>query len=151
MIEETATVVRCEGDYAWVETTRKSACRTCAVNKGCGTSVLAAVVGNKPNQLRVVNRFNAVIGEQVTIGISESAMLRGAFLVYIIPLLMLIGFALAAEVLAGQLLVSAVDFAAVVGGLSGFAAGMYWVKHRTANLASDPRFQPVILRKSGTF
>jgi len=41
MIEETASVVALEDDFAWVETQRKSTCGACAVNKGCGAATLA--------------------------------------------------------------------------------------------------------------
>lgn len=147
MIEETATVIQCEGELAWVETVRKSACEACSVKKGCGTSVLASVVGNKPTRLRVVNECHAQVGDEVTIGIHESAMLRGAMLVYMVPILVMFGFALLAELLANQLLFSSTETFVILAGLAGLVAGLLWVKRHTANFASDPRYQAVILNQ----
>lgn len=147
MIEETATVVRVEGQFAWVETVRKSACDACAVSKGCGTSVLASVVGNKTTQLKVVNDIAAGVGDEVTIGLQETAMLRGAFLVYLFPLLSLFVFALLGELLASQLLITNRETFVVIFGLTGLIAAFYLIKRRTAFLASDPRYQAIILNK----
>lgn len=148
MIEETATIVQCEGEFAWVETSRKSACEACSVSKGCGTSVLTSVVGNKPTRLRVVNETNAVEGDEVTIGIHESAMLRGAMLVYMAPIVALFCFALLGEVLAKQLLIEAVELVVIVSGLAGLLLSLWWVRRYSAKFGSDPRYQAVILRKS---
>jgi positive regulator of sigma E activity len=101
MIEERAEVVACEGRFAWVQTQRASTCGSCAANKGCGTATLAKVLGQRRTRVRVLNDARAVAGEQVVIGLSEQALVRGALAVYLVPLLGLLGGALFGAHLAG--------------------------------------------------
>ena len=90
MIEETAKIVELEGEFAWVETQRKSACGACAVNKGCGTATIAKVLGKKRTRVRAINRLNAKLGDEVVIGIQEQALVRGSIAVYAVPLVFLL-------------------------------------------------------------
>lgn len=145
MLKETATVVKTEGEFAWVETARKSACQSCSVNKGCGTAVLSKVVGNKTTQLKVVNQIGAQVGDEVTVGIHEAAMLRGAVLIYLLPLLGLFGFALLGEILSKQLNMASTEVLVIISGMVGLGLSLFWVKGYTARIATDSRYQPVIL------
>ncbi|MDH5407864.1 MAG: SoxR reducing system RseC family protein [Gammaproteobacteria bacterium] len=148
MIEEIATIVEMDHDNAWVETVQKSACGSCSVNKACGTSVLASVLGKKTNRIRVVNSLNAAVGDQVVIGMHETALLRGAILVYILPLLTLIGFALLAEVLAQQLAFELKEPFVILSAIVGLLSGLLWVRIYSSRFVNDPRFQAVMLAKS---
>ena len=76
MIEETAIVVKCEGKFAWVEAQRQTTCGNCAASKGCGTSVLAKVVGKKAARMRALNPIEAQLGDT-----SFEAVLHG-FIAY---------------------------------------------------------------------
>lgn len=148
MIEEIATIVEVDKENVWVETTRKSACGTCSLNKGCGTSVLASVLGKKSNRIRVVNKLNATLGEQVVIGMHESAILRGAMLVYIVPLFALLGFAMLADVMAQQLLFDLKEPFIILSAVIGFVGGVVFVRKFSQGLVDDPRYQAVMIEKS---
>ncbi len=139
MIEQVATVVRLEGERAWISAERESSCGQCAMRKGCGTSVLANVLGRRSVNMSALNPVQAQPGERVVIGLDESAMLRGALAVYLVPLLALI---VGASLLAGQ-----GDGAAVAGGALGFLAGLSWLRRFHRRIRHDPRYQPVILRR----
>jgi len=147
MIEETALVIKCQDDYAWVETTRKSACDHCSMNKGCGTGAISKVFGEKRSRLKVLNNIEASVGDSVLIGIDESALLTGSFLVYLVPILSLLAFALLGEQMASQWLVENRDLMAIIFGLFGLVLSMLWVRHRTAQPEHARRFQAVILRR----
>ncbi len=54
MITENAIVVSIDNNQTWIETQRKSVCGQCAANKGCGTSVLSKVIGNKFSKMKVI-------------------------------------------------------------------------------------------------
>lgn len=146
MIEETATVVEVEGDFAWVETQRETACNSCAANKGCGTSVLSKVLGQRLTRVRALNRVSAAAGDTVVIGIKESALVRGSLAVYALPLVALLLAAVAGEGYAtasgGNPEVMAISF-----GLVGLAAGFLWVRRFSERISRDARYQPVILRR----
>ncbi len=139
MIEQTATVVRTEGPLAWVEAERESSCGQCAARKGCGTAVLANVLGRRSARMRALNPVEARPGERVVIGLEEGALLRGALAVYLLPLLTLIGGAMLGAPYG--------DGAAVAGGLGGFLLGLAGVRRFSRRIARDPRYQPVILRR----
>jgi len=141
VIEENARVVRREGDYAWVETQRKSACGQCSARKGCGTSVLDKVLGRRRSVVRVLNPVDAAPGDEVVIGLGEGAFVRGSLAVYALPLVTLLLGAILGEWLGGS------DALSVLGGLLGLAAGFAWVARFTRRIGDDRRYQPVILRR----
>ena len=145
MIEESARVIRVEDGYAWVETQRKSACGSCAANKGCGTSVLAKVLGRRRTYVRVLNPVDAKLGDDVVVGLGEQAFVKGSLAVYTLPLLTLLVGALVGEWLGG--LYQWGDPAAVAGGLLGLAAGFAWLWLFARRIGGDSRYQPVILRR----
>ncbi len=147
MIEETARVVQCQDHVAWVETIRKSACDSCSMNKGCGTGVISKVFGEKRAQLKVINKIDANVGDHVLIGLNESALLMGSFLVYLLPILSLLGFALLGELMARQLLIDNSELVSILFGIFGLGLAMWWVRRKTANLEHANRFQAVILRR----
>lgn len=142
MIEQTATVVRTEGSLAWVEAERQSSCGQCAARKGCGTAVLANVLGRRAARMPALNPVAARPGEQVVIGLDESAMLRGAVVVYLLPLLALIGGAVLAS--------PGGDGLAILGGVGGFLTGLWGLRRFQRRIEYNPRYRPVILRRVQT-
>jgi len=82
MISESGKVVGVDGDRVWVQTIRNSACQSCSARQGCGQRVLASATGGRANQIRVLNRLNAQVGDDVTLAIEETALLRASLLVY---------------------------------------------------------------------
>lgn len=145
MIEESAHVIRIEGEHAWVETQRKSVCGSCSANKGCGTSVLGKVLGQRRSYVRVLNPVGAKLGEEVIVGLGERAFVTGSLAVYAIPLLALLLGAVAGEWLGNRYEWG--DIASVIGGLSGLAGGFGWLWLFARRVGGDRRYQPVILRR----
>ena len=86
MIEEKAIIVAVDNDFAWVETQRRSTCSACQVNKGCGTSLLSNVLGQKRTRLRLKNPDGYQAGDQVVLGLEEGALVKGSLLLYALPL-----------------------------------------------------------------
>ena len=145
MIEESARVVRIEGDQAWVETQRQSACGQCSVNKGCGTSVLGKVLGQKRTFVRAANPIGAQLGEEVVVGLGEDAFVRGSLAVYAVPLFALLFGAILGQWLGTQFGVG--DPAAIGGGLAGLGLGFGWLRLFARRVSRNPHYQPVILRR----
>lgn len=143
MIEEQARVVAVEGDLAWVETQRRSACGACGARSGCGSGVLAKVLGRRMSMVAAINQAGAQPGDQVIVGIAEQSLLRGSLAVYTVPLLAMFGGALGGEVL----LPAWGDMGAVVSGILGLGAGFLWLRRFAARIVRDPRYQPVVLRR----
>ncbi|HSH29681.1 MAG TPA: SoxR reducing system RseC family protein [Thiohalobacter sp.] len=144
MIEEQGRVLEAADGVAWVETRRQSVCGQCAVNKGCGTSVLAQVLGNRRSRVRVIDPVGVRPGQTVRIGIEESAFLRGSLALYLLPLLCLFLGGLLGEVLAAPLGILQ-EWPALLGALAGGGLGFYWLRRFSCRIRDDRRYQPVIL------
>ena len=149
MIEQTAQVVAVEGESAWVEAERKSACGGCEAKAGCGTGSLAKAFGTRANRMKVINTVDAQPGDTVVIGIEESALVRGSVAVYLVPLLTLLGGGIFGEFMAERLGV-ALQVGGVTGGLIGLGIGLLWLRSYTRGIENDPRYQPVTLKRLPT-
>lgn len=99
MLEETGRVIAIEGAYAVIETQQRSACGHCNVGDSCGTSVLAGLFSKRRNKVRLLNHLNLSVGEGAIIGINESVLLSTAVLAYLLPLLLMIMFAVITNLL----------------------------------------------------
>lgn len=145
MIEEQAQVVDIKEGKLLLQAQTKSACGSCAANKGCGTSLLSKVVGRKFSQFQADNNLGAKVGDMVVVGIAEEALLKGSLVMYVVPVAGMLIFALLAEffipVSADKDLLIAVS--AVTGlGLGSLAARWYFQRQSSVQL-----FAPVVLRK----
>lgn len=148
MIEETAHVVETKGEYAWVETERRSSCSSCTV-KGCGTGALSNVLGKRSQRLKVLNPIDAKPGEDVVVGIREQDLLKGSLAVYIVPLLLMLMGAMLGELLAPQW-GSESEALSLIFGLLGLIGGFFWLHRYNHALSREGRFMAVILRTSAT-
>lgn len=145
MVTEKAQVVAVEGDTALLQAQRQSTCGSCAVKSGCGTSVLASVVGQKVTQLKVRNTLGARPGDEVLLGMADHALVTGSLLVYMIPLVMLLLGALAGEGLVHYLGMDA-EFTPMAGGIAGFALAVWVVRILLRKTSAGAQMQPVMLR-----
>jgi len=150
MLEETAQVVRINGNEVWVETQRRSSCSSCSAEKGCGTATLSKVLGNRRNVVRVLSAMPLRVGDRVVIGIREQALVRGSLAVYAVPILLLLLGGLIGELGAEQFIWENAEFASVTLGISGFIAGLVWLRRFTRRIRNDANFQPVVLRRQAS-
>jgi sigma-E factor negative regulatory protein RseC len=143
LIEEQGQVVATEGEYVWVATEQPSSCGQCSAQKGCGTAVLSSVFQREAAKIKVLNQVQARTGDWVVLGLQENALLKGAFAVYLIPILSM----LVVAGLAHGLWQPLPEWAAISAGLIGLAIGLFWLRHFSRHISSDIRYQPVILRR----
>tara|TARA_R110002050_G_scaffold9504_3_gene33492 strand:+ start:10199 stop:10618 length:420 start_codon:yes stop_codon:yes gene_type:complete len=127
MIEQLAKVVRTDDNRVWVEAERQSTCGGCQVRQGCGTGMLAKHVGKRFSSIAVLKTGDVKIGQQVNLAIPEETLLQGAFLMYILPLVLMFVVAAAARALNFN---EAIE---IFSGLSGLLIGFYGVKVHLAN------------------
>ncbi len=139
MITETGKVVAVDGDRAWVQTIRTSACQSCSARAGCGQRALASVSGGRANQVLVANSSGARVGDEVVLGIDEQSLLRASLMVYGVPLLMMVAFCIA-----GYQWFGGSDLSAVIGALLGLAGGFWFV--RGWQSGASEQYQPRMLR-----
>ena len=146
MIEEQAQVIEIKGDVLFLQAQTQSACGSCAANKGCGTSLLAKVVGRKFTHFQAENNVNAKVGDIVVVGLAEDALLKGSMVMYIIPILAMLVFALLADyLLTSDALYRDLMIAATA--MMGLVWGSLLSKWYFARESSVRIFAPVVLRK----
>jgi sigma-E factor negative regulatory protein RseC len=146
VIEEQAQVVALEGEEAWVETARRSSCGSCEA-RGCGTGALSQVLGARVQRMRVHNPIQAQPGDSVILGIEEGVLLRGSLMVYILPLLLMLGGGLLGEALAPQW-GGELEALSLLFGLLGLVGGFFLLRRYQRRVARDPRFTATILRQA---
>jgi sigma-E factor negative regulatory protein RseC len=146
MIEETARVVAVEGRLAWVETGRAGACNACAQGAGCGILSLAGLFGRRRPSFRVANPIDARVGDEVIVGVEEAALVNGSLLVYLLPLLLLIGLAGVGDVVGKHMALQYAEGLSIVGGLGGMALGFAGIHRYGRRVLRSGRYQPIIVR-----
>ncbi|UTW45512.1 SoxR reducing system RseC family protein [bacterium SCSIO 12696] len=145
MLEETVTINAVESDCLWVEADAKSACGSCAARTGCGQKVLAKLMA-KPNLLRVPlpaewqNRSHAFqVGQQVTVGVPEEALITGSLLLYLLPLMgLFVGGGIAQFAAAGEFIIA-------LSCLAGLVVGAVAVRLYALRKNNLKRYSPVLL------
>ena len=89
------------------------------------------------------------VDDVVEIGIPEALMVKGALLVYLLPIvLMLLGAALASNNAALLALIPE-DPAAMLGALTGFVSGLLISKFNSLRHRQDPSLNPRLLKCEG--
>ncbi len=144
MIEENAHVIAIEGDVAWVETYRKSTCGSCSAKNSCGSSLLERFVGQRSTRLAVPLIEGIKEGDEVVLGLDESSLLRGSFVTYMLPLLLMLILAVITPTLSESWMNA--EAASILGGIAGLGMGLFWLKRYAKRALIDGRFRPVILR-----
>jgi len=144
MIEERAVILSLDNlsgiPSATLEIERKSACGLCGQTRGCGNSIWGKLFAHQSTAFKAQNRINAKVGQSVIVGLNESALLKSALLLYILPLVTLfLGALLATKIIPN-------DASAMVGAVLGLVLGLIWVKGHTISNSYFSLQQPVILR-----
>lgn len=141
MIEESGRIIAVEPGAVWVETRRSSTCSGCSAKNGCGQGLMDKLgVRERRGLIRAVSDAHLNVGDSVIVGIGESVLLRGAFLVYLFPLIAL----LASAFIASEL--SAAEPYVILSGIGGFLVSWIIVRKRSQQTAADTGLQPVVLR-----
>ena len=147
MIEQEVNVIAVENNRLLVEAEQQSSCQSCAVKSGCGTSVLAKWFDRRRLRFYVDNTVNAKVGDRVRVGLQESALTQGALMIYLLPLLAMIGAALLADLGLSadfywrDLLIAAAGFA-------GLWLGLYISRFYLHQKHQRQHFNPVVLARS---
>jgi len=141
-LTKTGIVRGIEGRMALVVTRMEPACEGCKARDAC--SVTGG--GGANVEVRARNTVGAEVGDVVTISIKGSSLLKVSFLVYMVPILALIGGAVLGYSLSG---VVSVDQNLLVGlfGLLAFSGAFIWVRKKAQRLSSRNEFVPEIISK----
>jgi sigma-E factor negative regulatory protein RseC len=145
MIEEHAVILTLEPQIesqsvATLEIVRKTACGLCGQTRGCGNSIWGKLFSHKSTQFKAQNGINAKVGDSVIVGIDESALMKSALLLYMVPLVSMLLIAMLASMLIAW------EGASILGAGAGLLLGFVWVKGHTSGKVYYRNNQPRILR-----
>lgn len=142
MLYEQGVVVAVAPDALWVETVRASTCGACQAKSACGHHMINQQQSGQRARLRVPisdsSRYQ--VGDPVTLGLPEGALMRGALWVYGLPLLLLFLGALIGSALS----VTAFDASAVLG-MGGLLAGFVINRVLSRRSGHNQAYQPALV------
>jgi len=143
MIQEQAKVISIEGDHAIVEINRQSGCQSCELSGACGTGSLGRLLGHRQKPIAVPNRLKLKSGDKVLLRLPEQSLLISGFMVYLLPLIFLFGFAMLTEVL-----FNSQDWLNVVSALVGLFSG-FRLSSRLLSKNLSQKLEPQVDRLIG--
>ena len=141
MIEEIGTVVAVEDDGVWVETQIKSTCSSCQASESCPTSTVAKAFAPKANHVKLSVPCKLVVGQQVKMGISELALLRASWMVYMVPLVLLLAVVSSISLL----LPNIHELISLLIGFGFAFLGSWWASAHTKKSHNISKYRPVFL------
>lgn len=146
MIEQSGTVRAVRGGVAEVDVERAASCGSCHAKQACGTAAIARFFPDRSSRIQAINAARAGVGDKVVISLDDKVLRSASLVVYLWPLLGLIGGAMLGD-WGGRILVadSGEPFA-ILGGLLGIAGGLYWVGEYGRQRRHDHRFYPKVVR-----
>jgi sigma-E factor negative regulatory protein RseC len=92
VITENGIVTKIDAKTAWVKTVRRSACEGCGSKESCEAA--------KSGHVEAVNLVGAGLGDAVTVGFESGSLIKISMLLYIFPVLCMIGGAVLGSYLA---------------------------------------------------
>lgn len=87
MLEEEGRVVRIEDGYAIIHTERGTSCDGCSAKSSCHTMTDSS---SSLMEMRAINSVGAKVGDRVKVAIDSIVLLKSSFLVYVLPLIVMI-------------------------------------------------------------
>ncbi|WP_164880879.1 SoxR reducing system RseC family protein [Aestuariirhabdus litorea] len=132
--------VAVEPGAIWVETRRQSSCGQCSARAVCGQELLNKLGRTENcNLVRALNSYPVQVGDSVTIAVPEQVIVKGAMLVYLMPLLLM----MAALVICEWMQLSEVGV--IVGAFTGLLVGFAGVALRSRALQQRGEAQPRVV------
>lgn len=137
---EEGVVIRTIGNRAWIKTRRSAACEHCHSKDSCKT-----LGGSNDMQVEAVNPVGAKEGDQVVLSFSTASLLKGTFLIYMVPVLcLLIGAGIGVKL--SQIYGYDRSAASALVGFGALFASFFFIRAKGNRLADTEAYQPRIIR-----
>lgn len=145
MIEETAEVLSISGNQITVQTIKQSACGGCKEADSCSTSVLSKYFGNKSIELSLNTPLSVNIGDSVTVGLEEQALVRLTALIYLLPMVVMFICALLG-VYIEQILQIKSELLTIVFAVSGLFGTFFTLRRYGSYWFDVNKLNPIVLK-----
>ncbi|WP_407278016.1 SoxR reducing system RseC family protein [Aromatoleum evansii] len=131
-------MVAIEGAVAWLQPEQRSGCGACAAASLCGAATLArAAGGGRAGRLAArcvpVAADRLAVGDRIVVGLRDDALARAALTAYALPLAVMLGAALLADMAGGG------DHIIALAMAGGLAAGLALARWAGVRAAEGPR------------
>lgn len=143
MIEEIGLITAVDKDHIWVETKINTTCNSCQVQNDCGTGAVAKTFAPKTEQLILRCEAHPQVGQKVKLGIEEHQLLGASALMYLLPLLTLVGSALLGQWILPQMGLQHELWIVTFAFLATFVCFAWLRKHASEDV--HQRFSPKLL------
>lgn len=138
MIEETGVVTKIDGMTAKVIVQKRGTCDGCAAKGVCETTT-------EGMEIDALNPVNAQVGQTVKVAINPRTYLKGTMVVYGIPLVALIGGAIAGKNIADRFMPgTSSDLVAVIAGFGALVVSFVLIKVFSRGSEEKAENKPVI-------
>jgi sigma-E factor negative regulatory protein RseC len=144
MLKEKGLVTEVVGNIATVTTINQLACSSCKVADTCGNGIVEKYLSGQLFSSQINNTINAKVGETVFIQIPKSSITKASLIVYLIPLLGIMLFAIAATLL------NLTENLTILSSLSGLVLGMLVTKFYNHKILKKELYQPKMVSIIGT-
>jgi len=145
MIEQTGTVIGCDGDLLQVRVATDQGCSRCAQGRGCGQGLMGELAGTGIHCVTVAAPVSETLdaGQQVVLGIAPRVLLSASIVIYMVPLMLMVLSAVVVHSLAGSSEAATIG-AGVVGLMSGFAGVRVLVERPAMRRSMQPQLLRVV-------
>lgn len=134
MKTEQGLVIEVIDNMAKIKVGRHNDCSNCGACPGNDSVIISAS-----------NKLGAKLGQRVVFEVKEVNVLRGAFIVFILPLISaFIGVLLGGEI--GKYIGSNIYFSKIVGGIIGFLLSIIFIKIFDKAATANEKSRPEIIR-----
>ena len=143
MATEEGVVIRADASGTWVKTLRGDACDSCSSKGTCHS-----LGGGQEMEVSAINPIGARVGDRVVLKMGSLPFLKGTFLVYMFPILLLVAGAALGEwfTLSSN---STSPLSSILFGFGGLAFGLVLMKIVADRLAKRDDYRPRISRVIG--
>lgn len=147
MLEEEGIVVRVEEGYAFIHTQRGSSCDGCSAKSSCHSM---ADAGSNIMEMRAINDMGAEVGDRVKVAIDSIVFLKSSFLIYVLPLIVMITGGVIGDSYARSNMPGAdADLVAGAVGITCLVISFLLIRLWSISLEKKREYQPQIIRIIG--
>ena len=147
MLEEEGMVIGLEDGYAIIQTERGSSCDGCHAKSSCHSMGDAQ---GSIMEIRAINDMGAKVGDRVKVAIDSIVFLKSSFLVYVLPLIVMIAGGIIGESYAKNNMPGAdADLVAGSVGITCLVISFLLIRIWSKSLEKKREYQPQIIRIIG--
>ncbi len=140
MVEEEGIIKRVQGQKALVVTRRSEACKSCEAHGACHM-----LGGDKEVEILADNLVQANEGDRVLISLESRPLLMATFMIYILPIILLMVGAFVGKAMAPRFSLSP-DSASVITAVVFFGIALFFVRRKGVELGRRKEFVPQIIK-----